>query len=244
MFDHGGGYRTTRRWIMGVTTGNRLRPPGKRIADLRMGAYIPVPAGPSVGLNFAPEVGDVELDLLRLVARNRGRLMTHRDLLRVSGEVGYGNDTQVLRAQAGARWTSSPPSATVPGNRGCLRCPRVQPDYGASDCVERMRVSGSHQATGLHNRGRARPRTSAGPWLADPVGRQRWRPAMAVWVLGARIPVSAVPRIQMLTVANAISPSGCRLVSCVARSRMFSISVRVAASAASSRTSAPAPASR
>jgi two-component system, OmpR family, KDP operon response regulator KdpE len=39
-----------------------------------------------------------EFDLLRLLARNRGRLMTHRDLLvSVWGDT-YGDDTQVLRA--------------------------------------------------------------------------------------------------------------------------------------------------
>jgi two-component system KDP operon response regulator KdpE len=39
-----------------------------------------------------------EFDLLRLLARNRGRLMTHRDLLVAVWGVGYGEDTQVLRA--------------------------------------------------------------------------------------------------------------------------------------------------
>jgi hypothetical protein len=39
-----------------------------------------------------------EFDLLRLLARNRGRLMTHRVLLTGVWGVGYGNDTQVLRA--------------------------------------------------------------------------------------------------------------------------------------------------
>jgi two-component system KDP operon response regulator KdpE len=39
-----------------------------------------------------------EFDLLRLLARNRGRLMTHRDLLVSVWGAGYGNDTQVLRA--------------------------------------------------------------------------------------------------------------------------------------------------
>ena len=40
-----------------------------------------------------------EFDVLRLLARNRGRLMTHRDLLASVWGPGYGNDTQVLRAQ-------------------------------------------------------------------------------------------------------------------------------------------------
>lgn len=39
-----------------------------------------------------------EFDLLRLMARNRGRLMTHRDLLVSVWGPGYGDDTQVLRA--------------------------------------------------------------------------------------------------------------------------------------------------
>lgn len=39
-----------------------------------------------------------EFDLLRLLARNRGRLMTHRDLLVAVWGAGYAQDTQVLRA--------------------------------------------------------------------------------------------------------------------------------------------------
>ena len=39
-----------------------------------------------------------EFDLLRLLIRNRGRLMTHRDLLLSVWGPGYGEDTQVLRA--------------------------------------------------------------------------------------------------------------------------------------------------
>ena len=39
-----------------------------------------------------------EFDLLRLLVRNRGRLMTHRDLLVSVWGAGYGEDTQVLRA--------------------------------------------------------------------------------------------------------------------------------------------------
>jgi two-component system KDP operon response regulator KdpE len=40
----------------------------------------------------------IEFDLLRLLARNRGRLMTHRDLLTAIWGAGYADDTQVLRA--------------------------------------------------------------------------------------------------------------------------------------------------
>jgi two-component system, OmpR family, KDP operon response regulator KdpE len=40
-----------------------------------------------------------EFDLLRVLARNRGRLMTHRDLLVSVWGAAYGDDTQVLRGQ-------------------------------------------------------------------------------------------------------------------------------------------------
>jgi two-component system KDP operon response regulator KdpE len=39
-----------------------------------------------------------EFDLLRALARNRGRLMTHRELLTTVWGAGYVEDTQVLRA--------------------------------------------------------------------------------------------------------------------------------------------------
>lgn len=39
-----------------------------------------------------------EFDLLRVLARNRGRLITHRELLTSVWGPGYSNDTQVLRA--------------------------------------------------------------------------------------------------------------------------------------------------
>ncbi len=39
-----------------------------------------------------------EFELLRLLARNRGRLMTHRELLSTVWGEGYSEDTQVLRA--------------------------------------------------------------------------------------------------------------------------------------------------
>ena len=39
-----------------------------------------------------------EFDLLRELARNRGRLLTHRELLRAVWGSGYSDDTQVLRA--------------------------------------------------------------------------------------------------------------------------------------------------
>jgi len=51
-----------------------------------------------------------EFDLLRLLVRNRGRLMTHRDLLVSVWGPGYGEDTQVLRAHiANLRRKIEPP---------------------------------------------------------------------------------------------------------------------------------------
>jgi two-component system, OmpR family, KDP operon response regulator KdpE len=51
-----------------------------------------------------------EFDLLRLLVRNRGRLMTHRDLLLSVWGPGYGEDTQVLRAHiANLRRKIEPP---------------------------------------------------------------------------------------------------------------------------------------
>lgn len=51
-----------------------------------------------------------EFDLLRILARNRGRLMTHRDLLLSVWGAGYGEDTQVLRAHiANLRRKIEPP---------------------------------------------------------------------------------------------------------------------------------------
>jgi len=53
----------------------------------------------SVSLNGADvHLTPTEFDLLRLLARNRGRLMTHRDLLLAVWGAGYAEDTQVLRA--------------------------------------------------------------------------------------------------------------------------------------------------
>ena len=51
-----------------------------------------------------------EFDLLRLLARNRGRLMTHRQLLGSVWGEGYTDDTQVLRAHvANLRRKIEPP---------------------------------------------------------------------------------------------------------------------------------------
>ena len=52
-----------------------------------------------------------EFDLLRQLVSNRGRLMTHRDLLRSVWGAGYADDTQVLRAHiANLRRKIEPPS--------------------------------------------------------------------------------------------------------------------------------------
>ena len=51
-----------------------------------------------------------EFDLLRQLVRNRGRLMTHRELLAAVWGPGYGDDTQVLRAHiANLRRKIEPP---------------------------------------------------------------------------------------------------------------------------------------
>lgn len=51
-----------------------------------------------------------EFDLLRQLVRNRGRLMTHRELLTAVWGPGYGEDTQVLRAHiANLRRKIEPP---------------------------------------------------------------------------------------------------------------------------------------
>jgi two-component system KDP operon response regulator KdpE len=52
----------------------------------------------------------IEFELLRGLARNRGRLMTHRDLLTTVWGPGYADDTQVLRAHiANLRRKIEPP---------------------------------------------------------------------------------------------------------------------------------------
>ncbi|HEV3056442.1 MAG TPA: winged helix-turn-helix domain-containing protein, partial [Solirubrobacteraceae bacterium] len=57
----------------------------------------------------------IEFDLLRLLARNRGRLMTHRDLLISVWGAGYIDDTQVLRAHiANLRRKIEPDDPTQP----------------------------------------------------------------------------------------------------------------------------------
>jgi len=63
-----------------------------------------------------------EFDLLRALVRNRGRLMTHRELLMSVWGTGYGEDTQVLRAHvANLRRKIEPPD----GPRYIKTDPRV-----------------------------------------------------------------------------------------------------------------------
>ncbi len=63
-----------------------------------------------------------EFDLLRVMARNRGRLMTHRDLLTSVWGEAYAHDTQVLRGQiANLRRKIEPPD----GPRYIKTDPRV-----------------------------------------------------------------------------------------------------------------------
>jgi two-component system KDP operon response regulator KdpE len=52
----------------------------------------------------------IEFDLLRALARNRGRLMTHRQLLKSVWGAGYSGDTQILRVHiANLRRKIEPP---------------------------------------------------------------------------------------------------------------------------------------
>ncbi len=70
-----------------------------------------------------------EFDLLRLLARNRGRLMTHRELLTSVWGPGYANDTQVLRAHiANLRRKIEPPHAE--SGAGGHRYIRTDPGVG------------------------------------------------------------------------------------------------------------------
>jgi two-component system, OmpR family, KDP operon response regulator KdpE len=73
-----------------------------------------------------------EFDLLRLLVRNRGRLMTHRDLLVSVWGAGYADDTQVLRAHiANLRRKIEPAEADGPtGGAGGHRYIRTDPGVG------------------------------------------------------------------------------------------------------------------
>ena len=70
-----------------------------------------------------------EFDLLRLLARNRGRLMTHRELLTTVWGAGYADDTQVLRAHiANLRRKIEPAGAE--GGASAHRYIRTDPGVG------------------------------------------------------------------------------------------------------------------
>jgi two-component system KDP operon response regulator KdpE len=70
-----------------------------------------------------------EFDLLRLLARNRGRLMTHRELLTSVWGAGYADDTQVLRAHiANLRRKIEP--ADAEGGAGGHHYVRTDPGVG------------------------------------------------------------------------------------------------------------------
>ena len=75
-----------------------------------------------------------EFDLLRLLVRNRGRLMTHRDLLVSVWGPGYGEDTQVLRAHIAdlRRKTSRPRAgATSVPTQGWATASRAEPSVAS-----------------------------------------------------------------------------------------------------------------
>ncbi|HWE12108.1 MAG TPA: response regulator transcription factor [Solirubrobacteraceae bacterium] len=64
----------------------------------------------------------IEFDLLKLLIRNRGRLMTHRDLLVAVWGIGYANDTQVLRTHiANLRRKIEPAGGGAPGGHRYIR---------------------------------------------------------------------------------------------------------------------------
>jgi len=70
-----------------------------------------------------------EFDLLRLLARNRGRLMTHRELLTSVWGAGYADDTQVLRAHIANLRRKIEPAETEGGPSG-HRYIRTDPGVG------------------------------------------------------------------------------------------------------------------
>jgi two-component system KDP operon response regulator KdpE len=71
----------------------------------------------------------IEFDLLRLLVRNRGRLMTHRDLLVAIWGNGYADDTQVLRAHIANLRRKIEPDAGGAGGTG-HRYIRTDPGVG------------------------------------------------------------------------------------------------------------------
>ena len=72
-----------------------------------------------------------EFDLLRLLVRNRGRLMTHRDLLASVWGPGYADDTQVLRAHiANLRRKIEPVGGSAAGSGGSTGPRYIHTDPG------------------------------------------------------------------------------------------------------------------
>jgi two-component system KDP operon response regulator KdpE len=71
----------------------------------------------------------IEFDLLRLLVRNRGRLMTHRDLLVAIWGNGYADDTQVLRAHIANLRRKIEPDEAGAGGTG-RRYIRTDPGVG------------------------------------------------------------------------------------------------------------------
>jgi two-component system, OmpR family, KDP operon response regulator KdpE len=73
--------------------------PGPEEAQVRMDGLEVDLARREVSVDGAEvHLTPTEFDLLRQLVRNRGRLMTHRELLVAVWGPGYGDDTQVLRA--------------------------------------------------------------------------------------------------------------------------------------------------
>ncbi|HWC85355.1 MAG TPA: response regulator transcription factor [Solirubrobacteraceae bacterium] len=73
--------------------------PGPEEAVIRAdGLEVDLPRRTVVHDGVEVHLTPTEFDLLRLLARNRGRLMTHRELLVSVWGTGYSDDTQVLRA--------------------------------------------------------------------------------------------------------------------------------------------------
>ena len=83
------------------------RPPARRAAPRGAGVDEPAIAVDGLEIDLAARVvrrdgaevhlTPIEYDLLRTLARNRGRLLTHRALLTEVWGPGYADDTQVLR---------------------------------------------------------------------------------------------------------------------------------------------------
>ncbi|HEY5317280.1 MAG TPA: response regulator transcription factor, partial [Solirubrobacteraceae bacterium] len=76
----------------------RVGPGPEEAVILADGLEVDLPRRTVVHEGVEVHLTPTEFDLLRLLARNRGRLMTHRELLVSVWGTGYSDDTQVLRA--------------------------------------------------------------------------------------------------------------------------------------------------